>query len=174
MVNVAAEAARQLDFTELLREHQGMVFSIAYHFLRDRAVSEEIAQEVFLQLYKTLPSLESPAHVLYWLRRATCNRSIDYVRHRRLLPKVNLDDAPELTAAAAPGDPMLSARLRKLVTSLPPKQRMMVVLRYQEDLDPEEIAHVLNVPVGTVKSQLQRSLAMLRDKIERTIGEMNL
>ena len=151
-----------------------MVFSIAYHFLRDRAVAEEIAQEIFLQLYKTLPSLESPAHVLHWLRRAACHRSIDHARHRKLLPKIRLEDVPEPVAIAQPGDPMLSERLRRLVASLPPKQRAMVVLRYQEDLDPDEIARVLDVPVGTVKSQLARSLDMLREKVERTIGEVRL
>ena len=69
---------------------------------------------------------------------------------------------------------MLARRLRQLVASLPPKQRMVVVLRYQEDLEPEEIADLLNLPVGTVKSQLQRSLAILREKVARTMGMVNL
>lgn len=152
-----------------------MVFSIAYHFLHDRALAEEIAQEVFLQLYKHLGSLESPAHVLYWLRRTTSNRCIDCVRRRKLAPQVTLDAVPEPVAAdPGPGDPILSRRLQQLVASLPEKQRMVVVLRYQEDLEPEEIARILHMPVGTVKSQLQRSLAMLRDKVTRTMGVVNL
>ena len=69
---------------------------------------------------------------------------------------------------------MLERRLRQLVASLPPKQRMVVVLRYQEDLEPEEISELLRVPVGTVKSQLQRSLAILREKVARTMGMVNL
>ena len=69
---------------------------------------------------------------------------------------------------------MLARRLRQLVASLPPKQRMVVVLRYQEDLEPEEISELLRVPVGTVKSQLQRSLAILREKVARTMGMVNL
>ena len=69
---------------------------------------------------------------------------------------------------------MLVRRLRQLVASLPPKQRMVVVLRYQEDLEPEEISELLRVPVGTVKSQLQRSLAILREKVARTMGMVNL
>jgi len=170
-----AETLAQADFAEIVREHQGMVFSIGYHFLRDRALAEEVAQEVFLQLYRRLASLESPAHVLYWLRRTTANRCIDQARRSRLAPQVGLDSAPELVAAGtAPGDPMLARRLRQLVASLPPKQRMVVVLRYQEDLEPEEIARVLHMPVGTVKSQLQRSLAILREKVARTLGMVNL
>ena len=65
-------------------------------------------------------------------------------------------------------------RLRQLIASLPEKQRMVVVLRYQEDLEPEEIARVLHMPVGTVKSQLQRSLAVLREKVTRTMGMVSL
>ena len=151
-----------------------MVFSIAYHFLHDRAMAEEVAQETFLQLHKHLASLESPEHVVYWLRRATSNRCIDCARHQRLVPQVCLDSVPEPAAVDAPGDPMLARRMRQLVASLPPKQRMVVVLRYQEDLEPDEISELLRVPVGTVKSQLQRSLAVLREKVARTMGMVNL
>ena len=151
-----------------------MVFSIAYHFLHDRALAEEVAQETFLQLHKHLASLESPEHALYWLRRTASNRCIDYARHRRLAPQVALDVIPEPASFDRPGDPLLSRRLRQLVASLPPRQRMVVVLRYQEEMEPEEIARVLHIPVGTVKSQLQRSLAVLREKVARTMGMVNL
>jgi RNA polymerase sigma-70 factor (ECF subfamily) len=161
-------------FAEIVREHQAMVFSIAYHFLHDRALAEEVAQEVFLQLHKHLASLESREHVVYWLRRSASNRCIDYARRRQLAPQVCLDSVPEPAAVDVPGDPMLARRLRHLVASLPAKQRMMVVLRYQEDLEPGEIAELLRVPVGTVKSQLQRSLAILREKVARTMGMVNL
>src|SRR5262245_745761 len=151
-----------------------MVFSIAYHFLHDRALAEEVSQETFWQLRKNLESLESPAHVIFWLRRATSNRCIDYARRQKLAPQVCLESVPEPAAFDAPGDPWLSRRLRQLVASLPPKQRMVIVLRYQEDLEPEEIAGLLDLPVGTVKSQLQRSLAILREKVARTMGMVNL
>ena len=166
---------RSVDFAGLVRLHQSMVFSIAYHFLHDRALAEEVAQEVFLQLHRNLATLESPAHVVHWLRRATCNRCIDQSRRLRFLPRVGLESAPEPAAVEAPpGDPLLARRLRQLVASLKPKQRMVVVLRYQEDLEPEEIARLLRMPVGTVKSQLQRSLAILREKVARTMGMVSL
>jgi RNA polymerase sigma-70 factor (ECF subfamily) len=62
---------------------------------------------------------------------------------------------------------MLQETLRRLVASLPEAPRMVMVLRYQEDLDPSEIAGTLDMPLGTVKSHLQRSLALLREKLER-------
>jgi RNA polymerase sigma-70 factor (ECF subfamily) len=83
---------------------------------------------------------------------------------------VGLEDAPEPATPAADGDPLLSERLRRLVASLPEKPRMVMILRFQEDLDPADIAQMLDMPVRTVKSHLQRSLAMLREKVDRTVG----
>ena len=148
-----------------------MVFSIAYHFLRDRFAAEEVAQDVFLQLHAKLGALESPDHIRFWLRKAASHRSIDYARRRRP-GSVSIDDAPELSVPDAVGDPLLRARLRVLIASLPEAPRMVMVLRYQEELMPEEIARVLDMPVRTVKSHLHRSLAMLREKIERSMGEV--
>lgn len=82
------------DFAGIVRCHQSMVFSIAQHFLADRSVAEELAQDVFLQLHANLPTLKSEAHVTFWLRKVTAHRCIDYKRRRRI-PQVNLDDAPE-------------------------------------------------------------------------------
>jgi RNA polymerase sigma-70 factor, ECF subfamily len=173
MASVAKlEKSGRIDFTEALREHQSMVFSIAYHFLHDRPAAEELAQDVFLQLYKSLGSLETPEHVAHWLRRVTTNRCIDSCRRRRLMPRIGLDEVPEPSTPARPADPMLSGRLQRLVASLPENWRALVILRYQEDLENEEIAGMLDMPVGTVKSQLSRALDFLREKASRVLGEM--
>ena len=161
------------DFASLVRKHQGMVFSLAVHFLRDRPAAEEIAQDVFLKLHENLDTLQSPEHVTHWLRKVTSHRCIDYSRRRRW-GQVNLDDLPELQTDAAHGDPILSGKLRALVASLPGPARMVVVLRYQEDLTPSEIADVLAMPVATVKSHLQRSLARLRERVTRTFGDVRI
>ncbi len=159
------------EFGEVLREHQAMVFSIALHFLRDRSAAEEVAQDVFLQLHRNFESID-PARVVFWLRRVTSNRSIDYVRKRKLRTTVALEDVAEPRSPESTGDFMLNERLRALVATLPEKPRMVMVLRYQEDVMPEEIAKILDMPVRTVKSHLQRSLAMLREKIQRSMGDV--
>jgi RNA polymerase sigma-70 factor, ECF subfamily len=86
--------------------------------------------------------------------------------------QVSLEEVSEPRMAAAPGDPLLARRLRQLVASLPANPRMVVILRYQEDLTPAEIAQTLAMPVATVKSHLQRSLVVLREKIERVLGDV--
>jgi len=161
-------------FADIVREHQGMVFSLAWHYLHDRALAEEMAQEVFLELYRHIGSIQSPEHLLYWLRKVASRKCIDQTRRRAFWPKFGLDDIPEPPAKMRQADPMLSGTLAKLVASLPEKARMLVILRYQEDLDPSDIARVLDMPVGTVKSHLQRALGVLREKLVRSVGEIAL
>ena len=161
-----------MTFAEVLRANQSMVFSLAYHFLRDRGAAEEVAQDVFLRLYRKVDDLENARHVIFWLRKVTSHRCIDYVRKRGSHYTVALEDAAEPSVPERPGDPLLNRRLRQLVATLPEKPRMVMVLRYQEDLTPEEISDVLEMPVRTVKSHLQRSLAILREKIERSMGDI--
>jgi RNA polymerase sigma-70 factor (ECF subfamily) len=156
-----------LDFGELVRRHQSMVYSLAWRFLHDRGLAEEVAQEVFLSLHRNLRSIESPAHAVSWLRKVTAQRAIDEGRKRSRRPGVALELVAEPVAGGLARDPMLAETLRRLVASLPEAPRMVMVLRYQEDLDPSEIAETLSMPLGTVKSHLQRSLALLREKLER-------
>ena len=66
---------------------------------------------------------------------------------------------------------MMRSTIRRLVSTLPEKPRLVVTLRYQEDLDPTEIARILEMPLNTVKSHLRRSLAILREKVVRCLGE---
>jgi RNA polymerase sigma-70 factor, ECF subfamily len=159
-------------FAGVLRANQAMVFSIAYHFLRDRSAAEEVAQDVFLELYRKLDQLESDAHIAFWLRRVASHRSIDYARRRKYHPIVALEDVPEPSVSGDHGDVLLNQKVQDLVATLPEKPRIVMVLRYQEDLMPDEIASVLDMPVRTVKSHLQRSLAMLREKIGRSLGDV--
>jgi RNA polymerase sigma-70 factor (ECF subfamily) len=167
-----AEAAPKATFADALRANQSMVFSLAYHFLRDRGAAEEVAQDVFLKLYRKIEDLEDARHVTIWLRKVTSHRSIDYVRKRGSRFTIALEDTAEPSVTEQHGDPLLNRRLRQLIATLAEKPRMVMILRYQEDLTPEEISDVLEMPVRTVKSHLQRSLAILRQKIERSMGEV--
>lgn len=152
------------DFTEMLKTHQVMVFSIAYHFVHDRATAEEIAQDVFLRLYSHLKKLDSPEHIVFWLRRTTVNLCIDYVRRMRRRSEVGIEFLEEIAAPAVESDEWRNQRMRQLVASLPEEARVIVILRYQEGLEPKEIAALMKISVNTVKSRLQRSLALLREK----------
>ena len=152
-------------FAALIRQHQGMVFSVALHALRSRPAAEDLAQEVFLELYRHLARIESAAHATSWLRRVTSHRCIDEIRRRRHRPELTVDVMPEPGLAPVSREVFLEDRLQSLVATLPAKARMVVVLRFQEELDPSEIAETLSMPINTVKSHLRRSLAVLRARL---------
>jgi RNA polymerase sigma-70 factor (ECF subfamily) len=153
-------------FAELVAQHEAMVFSLAWNFFGDRAKAEEIAQDVFLQLYRNLHALTTESHVLFWLRQVTTRRCIDLARRNRMRA-VSLDDAGEIAAADHRFDPLLDRALRRSIEELPELQRAVVTLRYQEDLDPSEICRIVGLPVNTVKSHLHRALQSLRRKLEK-------
>lgn len=168
-----ARTGDQAAFAELVREHQSMVFSLASRFFRNRSVAEDVAQEVFIHLYQNLGSIQSADHLRYWLRKVTGHRCIDHAR-RHKMQTVSVDDAPEPVSMFDMPDALLRTTLRRLVATLPEKPRLVVTLRYQEDLDPTEIADILDMPVNTVKSHLRRSLLILREKVTRSLGEVEV
>src|SRR5579859_7822906 len=132
----------QPDFEQLVDEHQSMVFSLALRMTGDRGLAEEIAQDVFLELDRNLSKIESPLHALYWLRRVAMSRSADALRRRKVRGMdlwVDMDEAHGARQPEEPASP-LGARLEYLLTTLPETQRAALVLRYQEDMLPEEIA----------------------------------
>ncbi|HUX44043.1 MAG TPA: sigma-70 family RNA polymerase sigma factor [Terracidiphilus sp.] len=162
----------QPDFEQLVDEHQSMVFSLAWRMTGDRGLAEEIAQDVFLELDRNLAKIESPMHALHWLRRVAMSRSADAMRRLRVR---GLDRWVEMdqefgSPAEESGSP-LGARVEQLLSTLPETQRAALVLRYQEDLTPEEIAATLSMPVATVKSHLQRGLKLLRAKASSHLKE---
>jgi RNA polymerase sigma-70 factor (ECF subfamily) len=157
-------------FADAVEEHKAMVYSIAWHFLRDHAAAEELAQEVFLQLHRSWASMKSPEHVVSWLRRVATHRAIDFVRRARIRSETSLEETTEPTVLERVHDTFLSAYLERMVASLPEKQRLVIILRYQEDMDVEEIARTLDMKPATVKTQLARGLALLQAKTARRLA----
>jgi RNA polymerase sigma-70 factor (ECF subfamily) len=149
-----------------------MVFSLAWRMTADRGLAEEVAQDVFLELDRNLKKIESPQHALFWLRRVAMSRSADALRRRRVRGVDLWVEIEESHGAMAEERwSPLGARLEQLLTTLPEAQRAALVLRYQEDLTPEEIAATLESPLATVKSNLQRGLKLLRAKAESNLRE---
>ena len=154
------------EFRKLVGEHSPMVYSVALRLLGDPGLAEEVAQDVFLELYRWLPRLESDDHVRFWLRRTATHRATDAFRKRSVRPEgwsEGWDEMFDRAPASRRESPMGTAMERMLLT-LPLAQRTVLVLRYGEDLSPEEIARTTGQPLPTVKSNLQRGLQLLRRK----------
>jgi RNA polymerase sigma-70 factor (ECF subfamily) len=167
-------AMESQEFRRLVETHQRMVFSIALRVTGEYGVAEEVAQDVFLELYRGADRLESADHVKFWLRRVTVNKATDSLRRKARRPEAVAEEwieeqfAPE---GAAKLDVRIEARLEELLRTLPESMRVAVVLRHQEEMLPDEIAALLGQPVATVKSHLQRGLQLLRRKAAVTMKE---
>ena len=149
-------------FRELIRAHQNTVYTLALRMLKVPEDAEELAQDVFVSVHRHLGKITSAAHLLFWLRRTVCHRAIDQLRRRPSHIALSLDSAEEMPLPDTSRDPLLERLLQDLVLRLPPMPRAVILLKYQEDLDPSEIAKTLGLPLNTVKSHLKRSLASLR------------
>ena len=152
-------------FAAIVDHHKAMVFSVAYHFLQDRELAEDLAQDVFLELFRHLNGIESDAHLTFWLRRATCNKCIDHGRCMKNRGHTSLEQTPEPGVEPRLPDPYLADTIRKAVLTLPEGKRLIVILRFQEDLELSEISRLLKMPINTVKSSLHRALALLKEKL---------
>jgi RNA polymerase sigma-70 factor (ECF subfamily) len=158
------------DFADAVEMNKGMVFSIGWHFFRDRVTAEELAQDVFVHLYRNYSKIRSPEHLVFWLRKVTAQRAIDLLRKRKQHLETSLDEAAEPTVFERMHDTLLCSYLERMVASLPQKQRLAIILRYQEDMEPSEIAEVLGEKVSSVKTLIARGLELLRRKTSERLG----
>ena len=142
--------------------YKDRVFSLALHFLKgDRDVAEDIAQEVFVKVFRALPSFRRDARFSTWLHRIVANACMDELRRRRRL--LFFGDLPDrMDGAMAPdGAAEVDGNIKAAVGRLSPKLRITVLLRYFEDLTYAEIAEALDVTQGTVASRLSRAHKVL-------------
>jgi len=172
------ERCRQGDpqaFARLVAIHEGMVLNLAARLLGDREEAKDIAQDVFLQVYRTLPRFEGRSTVRTWIYRIVVNQARNrhrFWRRRHRDEQVSLDQH-----VAAHGDVLrgpgpapdrvlaqkeLAEQLQQALERLPFEQRTAIVLREVDGLSYEEIAYSLNLAVGTVKSRLTRARQALR------------
>jgi RNA polymerase sigma-70 factor, ECF subfamily len=167
-------------FRDVVETHQRMVFSLALRVTGEYGAAEEVAQDVFMELHRSAGKLADGDHMKFWLRRVTVHRATDAIRKRGRQPESSAEEWDDgyggigSLAGAAEAFRVTSAmeaRLEELLGSLPETLRVPIVLRYQEDMLPEEIAELLKQPIATVKSHLQRGLKLMRRKADVTMKE---
>jgi RNA polymerase sigma-70 factor (ECF subfamily) len=155
------ELVRQRSYREafegLLERYQDRVFRLAFSYTRDRGRAEELAQDVFARMWQVLPRFDGRAALSTWLyaiTRNTCLSALQYDARRRTQP---LDEARAHEVEPASADPGLELDVRRLVDALPEAQRRVITLFYLEDRSLREVARMLDMPEGTVKSHLHRA-----------------
>lgn len=171
-------------FRELIEGHRDRVFNITYRMLGNRAEAEDVAQEVFISVFKTIETFREEAKFSTWLYRVTvnhCKNRIKYLARRHDRDRDELDEnAHEANGAAgAPQRQLLPDRalegaqlevlLQEAIAKLDDDHRVVVVLRDVEDLSIDEICEITGLPDGTVKSRLHRARQVLRKRLQRHV-----
>lgn len=158
-------------FRELVDRYKNLVFALIARTVQDRARAEELAQDVFLRVHRGLPYFRGEARLSTWIYRIVANVCAQEPA-RAGRAAVSLDDR-RTPAAVAPagddrrfGDLELRDRLEKAIARLPPTQRLLVAAHYLDEVRYQDLAEALQLPLGTVKTQLYRAKQQLRRLLE--------
>ena len=146
--------------------HGPEALRLAYLLTGDRELAEDLAQEAFVRVARRLTGLRNADSVWWYLRRTVVNLANSHLRRRRV-ERAHMPVLVGSAAAAGLGtvDVVATQAVRNAIAQLSTRQRTVVVLRYYQDLTDEQIASVLNCPVGSVKSALHRATAVLRQHL---------
>lgn len=166
----------QRAFEALVEHYRPLLFNSIYQILGDYDQSCDILQQVFLQLYLSLPTLNQDKSLRGWLLKVARNRCLDELRRKHALPFSTLEtmeDDEEVSLLFALSDPSplpeevaeqhdLQGALRRAIESLPPRYRRVVLLRYDGQQSFAEIGQALSIPAATAKTHFQRAKVLLR------------
>lgn len=155
-------------FGLLFEKYKNLVYRTAYLTLGSETDAEDLLQEVFLQVHRSLATYDPQrGSFSTWLYRVTVNRCLNWRRGRPATDSLDLFEAePAGSAAHAPHRPAEDDGVRRSLDKLSPKLRVVVVLRYYWDLSYAQIADITELPLGTVKSRLNSALRQMRDDLE--------
>ena len=152
----------QAAFQQLVERYQGAVYNLAYRMLGDPGDAEDAAQEIFVRIYRQLGRYDPARKFSTWTLAIATNFCIDQLRRRRmqLVPLENIIPWARSRESGPEGEAITQEErdeVQRLITRLPEKYRAPLVLRYFDELSCAEIAEVLGMPEGTVKTQIHRA-----------------
>lgn len=156
---------RDADFAAYMAARQGSLLRTAYLLSGDPHVAEDLVQTALAKLYLSWDKVKDRELLDGYVRRILVNENNSLWRRAWKRREVSTDTLPDRVAVSDTPDDGRSAALWDFVQSLPRKQRAVVVLRYYEELTEAEVAEILGISVGTVKSQASRALAALRARV---------
>ena len=171
-------------FGILVQRYQDRIYSAIHNYVSNPDDAVDIAQDTFVKAYAKLRTFDASSAFYTWLYRIAINTAIDFLRRRKSRPADSLDDEKYATAGFEPvstdpaADPervsvrhAQAAALRAAIARLSHKLRAVLVLHDVEGLSQEEVAQILRVPVGTVKSRVSRARTELRSLLTKQMGE---
>jgi RNA polymerase sigma-70 factor (ECF subfamily) len=169
-------------YRELVERYRRPVYSVALRMVRQSEDAEDIVQETFVRMFRALDRYDPNRPFTSWLFTIASRLCIDHIRRRKSTPvslvqmndegeerTIDVEDSGETPDVAAQHSEE-EGRVQQLIDSLPPHYRIVVVLRHQQDLSYEEIAKVLELPLGTVKARIHRARALLAERMRGESG----
>ena len=166
---------------ELVRRYERPIYGLIARMVRDEAQAEDLVQDTFLKMFRALGQYDQTLRFSSWLFRIAHNTAIDYLRQRRLLIATPVDDPDdESDPLQALPDPLavspersaeraeLAVAVERALDRVRPDYRAVLVLRYQEGLEYQEIATIVGAPLGTVKTFLHRARRDLARELSAT------
>lgn len=178
-------------FNELVRLYEGRVLGLVLRMLGNREEAEEVAQEVFIQVFKAVGTFRGDSKLSTWIYRIAvnlCKNRAKYLKVRHAGAQDELEAMAERvdlggqgarggTAATVPrpdealAGKQVEAVVQRAIADLEPSFRECLVLRDVEELSYDEIGEITGLPEGTVKSRIHRARALLKERVERELGE---
>jgi RNA polymerase sigma-70 factor (ECF subfamily) len=171
-------------FNEIVMRYQDKVFNLALRHVGNANDAADIAQQTFVNAYRSLASFKEEANLATWLYRIVFNQSVSFFRERGRNRTVSMDgaprddDEPAREIASSNGDPShhvmnrdLSDKINAVLAQLDEESRRIVILREFENYAYEEIAEILAIPVGTVRSKLHRARLVLKEKLSGHVAK---
>jgi RNA polymerase sigma factor (sigma-70 family) len=160
-------------FAELVKRYTNAIYNVTYRFTQNTAEAENLTQETFLRAWHALPRLDVARPLKPYLLKIAVNLCRDWAEQTHV-QMVGLDADDESLVADDAQDPLqnlsdqeLRERVRAKLELLPPLYRTVITLRYSEDMTYEEMATTLDLPLNTVRTQLHRAKARLRELLEQ-------
>ncbi len=177
-----AKQGRESAFRELVRRYERPVFSLIYRMVRDREIAEDLAQDTFIKILNNIERYRPEFKLSSWLFKIANNVAIDHLRKRQL-DTVSMEGSPHAGTAAeieatsfeiavqqeSALEEMeareLGSSIERAIAALRPEYRSCIMLRHVEGRSYEEIAAILDLPLGTVKTYIHRARHELRDAL---------
>ena len=162
---------KEYGFKMLVEKYQNLVLNLAYSLSRDFYLAQDIAQEVFIKIFKKINSFRKEAKLSTWIYRIALNMSYKFLKRRKTIP---LEKASPLSLSTTLSEPPLKNKkelIREAINRLPIKYRTVIVLKDLENFSYKDIAKLLRCRIGTVESRLFRARKLLKKFLEPLIKE---
>jgi RNA polymerase sigma-70 factor (ECF subfamily) len=158
-------------FSELVRRHEQNVYNLAYRFMRESSLAEDMAQEAFLKAFRLLKGFRGACSFSTWMYRVTCSVCLTELNRRKRRGEVELlpnhgGEAPPVGVDWAD----MPELMRGCVRRLPEHYATIITMYYFKEISYDEIAHVLAIPMGTLKTWMHRARLQLRKIVEKELN----